>query len=156
MNALRLLGASMRLTRLVIHDDLGQHVIQQPLDALVAHYTIWHTVPDESKDIEVLEGRGYANGRSRTVHTSYLQEPEYPDWTWLRDGATCPGCVGFWITLATVLIEAAPKSRRTASVWRVVTSALALNEAALSLHALLSRYEDADADGDAEADDQAH
>lgn len=129
----RLLGASMRLTRLVIHDELGERLIQKPMDALVVAHSSVRQVPNHHPDYVLeMEDRTAPDG-SVPIHTAYgfHDEPQYPDWLWLRDGLTCPACIGFWITLVVTCIQFSPLGGSVA--WKVVTTALALNEAALRI-----------------------
>lgn len=58
----------------------------------------------------------------------------------LRVLASCPWCVGFWITLAVVAIEYTPLGRTAA--WRILTTALAAHYSTTHLAAWLGEYDE--------------
>ena len=94
--ALRLLGASMRLTRLIVTDDVpGQWWIKDPLHkAAITHH-------------------------SRTG--------QVPRWWRYTEGLDCPFCAGLWIAAAVAIADELAGENRA---WRVLTTALTLNEVA--------------------------
>lgn len=102
------LGATLRLTRLVITDDMGHWWVRGPAERWAARHD--HVLPEVS-DIE------------RTW---------VPGWrTKLTSGLDCPFCVGHWIgvlVLVSLALVGGPDSTSTgASVWRWVAGALTLN-----------------------------
>lgn len=101
--------ATARLTRLVITDDLGERFIQTPADNLVERHMRTVKVPER----EVKGFRQPASSRQ-----------EYPEWVWLRDGLTCPHCIGFWLGLG--VLASHPLWARP-GLPRTVVKALALN-----------------------------
>lgn len=113
MNLLRTLGATMRLTRLIISDDIGDWWIKTPLDTKMSAWMI-------------------KNGRA-----------EEPAWYRYRDGLECPYCVGFWIGLGVLGAELAAEGSTTltARVWRLTAGALTLNEVAARLGIALGDYD---------------
>lgn len=114
------LGAALRLTRLVVVDEIGQWWIKDPIDK--AAYD-WYDrqlkeaqLRYESEAPEVLRvGRGVKG------------VPEVPNpWWWkYRSGLDCPFCVGFWI--GALVLAASPLFERSRLV-RFVATALAFNE----------------------------
>lgn len=106
--AARLLGASMRLTRLVVTDDVpGEWWIKEPL-------------------------RKYAVSHATTFG-------RYPAWWPYTAGLNCPFCVGLWIAGGVTLVDELAGDARW---WRLVTTALTLNEAAGHLGARLGDVAD--------------
>lgn len=114
------LGATMRLTRLVVTDDLGQWWLKDPLDR-------W------------IEERRRLHQRAHPRTLANTRAPFAPWWLKYRDGLDCPFCVGFWIGAAVLLLQS-----RGGKPWRFVAAALTLNEAAAHLGVRLgdAGYED--------------
>lgn len=109
LDLLLVLGASLRLTRFVVTDDLGGWWIRDPAER-------WARVNDHYGVAEVITGTGW---RGRLV-----------------SGLFCPFCVGFWIgvlTLASLALAGGPGD--TAEWWRWVAGALSLNWVAAHLGA---------------------
>lgn len=103
-DAALVLGATMRLSRLVVSDDLGQWWIKDPLDKQ------FHPRPD---------------GQPQRFHDR---------WHKYQSGLICPFCVGFWAGVGVLGTYAlASKNRRTHRAWRFVAATLALNEVAAHL-----------------------
>jgi hypothetical protein len=106
----------MRLTRLVVTDDLGQWWIKDPLDAY------WHPKfvrQDKNPDAEY----GYDPA---VFHQPWLAR--HVDHKYLG-GLECPYCVGFWIGAAVLAsYHILPRG-----LWRFAARALTLNEAAAHL-----------------------
>lgn len=109
LDLLLLLGATLRLTRLVTTDDLGWWLIRGP--AYRATTRPLNTLP------------------------AYLTEPE-PDTTTLAgklaSGLGCPHCVGFWIGLALLTVWSLTGGighgwEDLHGTWRFVTGALTLS-----------------------------
>lgn len=78
---MRLLGAVLRLTRLVTTDQVGQWWIKDPIDAAMTRY-----------------------------EDAHLDGPE-PWWWRYRSGLDCPFCVGFWVGLGALAVEVSPLGR---------------------------------------------
>lgn len=103
VDGLLTLGATMRLTRLVVADDLGAWWIKAPLYDLV-----FDRIPEH-------------DSRSRTVAINYLR------------GLDCKWCVGYWIAVGTLASEHLTRESRLRPAWRFVTGTLALNYLAATL-----------------------
>ena len=116
LDLLLVLGLTLRLTRLVITDDLGQWWIQDP----VRDWVIRHA--DPVGDFNDYGWRGK-----------------------LQSGLDCPFCVGFWIgagALASLALVGGPGEAH--DVWRYIAGAFALNWVAAHLGSRLgdAGYED--------------
>jgi len=123
---LLLLGATMRLTRLITSDDLGRWWIKDPLDALF--HPRDEMVQDEPGSYTL--SRGTAAPRLIKGHR-YLA------------GLSCPHCAGTWVgygVLASYVATA--KSRRARAAWRFVAGGLALNTAAVTIGRELDYWEE--------------
>jgi hypothetical protein len=103
-------GATMRLTRLVVTDDLGQWWVKDPIDRL------FH--PREVGE-QVDGGEPWAG--------PIAQPPQAPAHLHRYvGGLDCPFCVGFWIGAAVLVgYHVLPRG-----LWRFGTRALTLNEVA--------------------------
>lgn len=111
-------GASARLSRLVITDDLGQWWIKQPIDDAMDRYA--------------------ANER-----LLYGHEALEPWWWKYRSGLDCPFCVGFWLGAGVLVTGAVAASHpRARSLWRFGAGALALNYVAAHLGSRLGDFEE--------------
>jgi hypothetical protein len=102
-----IVGATMRLTRLVVTDDLGQWWIKDPLDRL------YHPSIDYGPD-EV----------HREVPPRLVKGHRY------LGGLDCPYCCGFWIGAGVIASHAIAKRVGMLGAWRFVASAFTLNEVA--------------------------
>lgn len=100
------LGATLRLTRLIVTDDLGQWWVKDPIDQAAARW--WE----------------------HRVELHHPYEPEQPWWWKYRSGLDCPWCVGFWVAAGVLGSAALAGEKRT---WRYVTGALTLNYVAATL-----------------------
>lgn len=99
------LGATMRLTRLVVTDDIGKWFIRNP-------------------------ARSWANSHELPINqwTGDVENATNPDNGWrskLVSGLDCPFCAGFWIG---VLVLLTYKLFGKTALWRFVAGALTLNE----------------------------
>lgn len=113
------LGASMRLTRLVVADDIGKWWVKDPVDRAMTRYA--------EKAIEEAGPDG---------------EPEQPWWWKYRSGLDCPFCIGFWIGTGVVAVDHLTKGTRMEGPVRIVGEMLALNEAAAHIGARLGDVAD--------------
>lgn len=119
------LGATARLTRLVITDDLGLWLIKKPV---VEWASRRHPLPVIREGVTELRG----------------WEPNWRDK--LVSGIDCPFCVGFWIgagVLGGTMVTR--PATRLGRVWRFVLAALSLNYVAAHTGARLGDvmpYED--------------
>lgn len=111
-------GASARLSRLVITDDLGKWWIREPVDRAMDEYAAG----------ELLE----ADQQGR--------EPQEPWWWKYRSGLDCPFCVGFWLGAAVLVAHRV----LPAPVWRFGVSALALNYVASHIGSRLGDFDEED------------
>lgn len=125
---IRILGATARITRLIVVDDVpGQWWIKDPIDEAMHKY------------------------RDRKAVSVPLRLAEHPQalfdepWWWkYRDGLDCPWCVSvhvaFWLTAAETITNSVGGPWR--KLWLWATSALALAEVAGHLEARLSGDDD--------------
>jgi hypothetical protein len=116
------LGAALRLTRLVVVDEIGQWWIKDPIDK--AAYDWYDRQVKEAQlryESEAPEPSGCA---AWTIRTGGLEVPN-PWWWKYRSGLDCPFCVGFWI--GALVLAASPLFERSRLV-RFVATALAFNE----------------------------
>lgn len=110
--AARLLGASMRLTRLIVADDVpGTWWIKDPI--------------------------------TEHAQRHYEEHGSLPRWWRYTAGLDCPFCIGLWIAAGAVIVDELAGQARW---WRVVTTALTLNEAAAHLGSRLGDVADDDDD----------
>lgn len=110
MSRLLTLGATMRLTRLIVADDIGQWWVKEPIDRAAAKW--WE--------------------HQCEVYGDYT--PPQPWWWKYRSGLDCPFCVGFWIGAGVLASEQVWGESRW---WRFLAGALTLNEVAAHLGAYL-------------------
>ena len=107
-----LLGSTMRLTRLIVKDDLGAWLVRHPA---------WEWAQPGEMPPHHLQTLGGHLSRTNLI-----------------SGLECPFCVGFWIgtaNLAAMLISRRRPSSRAA--WRFMAAAFTLNEIAAHLGARL-------------------
>lgn len=99
---LLVLGLTLRLTRFIITDTLGQWWIQDPVDRAMARYA------------------------ERKINESKLtgEAPEEPWWWKYRVGLNCPWCIGFWVGVAVVASYLLWGHNEW---WRVVAAMFTLN-----------------------------
>lgn len=99
-------AATLRLTRFVTTDTLGEWV-------LVRRLKDW-------------------GERHETLHLGRQPEEDHEPESWqgrLVTGLDCPFCVGFWIGAGVLASWVAVRDTRLEGPWRFVTGALALNYA---------------------------
>lgn len=127
--------AAMRLTRLVIADDLGLWYVRGPAAMWAVRYDSPLPLPEVDSAEEAVE----------------LREQTAPALGWrskLVSGLSCPFCVGWWLGVLVLLslwAVGGPSSTSTAAeVWRWVAGALALNYVAAHIGARLGDTDDAD------------
>lgn len=110
MRLLLVLGATMRLTRFIITDELGSWLIKAPARRW-ANYA--EQVPDP-----------------QTWSETTLEEAPDPDAGWrskIVSGLDCPFCVGFWLGALVLLSYAMFGKTR---LWQFVAGVFSLNEIA--------------------------
>lgn len=91
-------GATARLTRLVVADDLGEWWVKAPV------YTAIHRHAERHPGFDIVKAYNYAGGLS------------------------CPFCVGFWIGTGVLAVTAATSPRSLSGrAWRFGLAALSLN-----------------------------
>lgn len=124
-------GATMRLTRVIVSDDIGQWWIKDPLDAWMHGHSARDAAPTlpevcscagafvTSKGVHYCPRHGEtppASPRDRMRFHKYLS------------GLECPACVGFWVGAGVLTTYALSKrNRRALAAWRFIAGALALN-----------------------------
>lgn len=160
--AVLLLGASMRLTRFVVADDVpGQWWIKDPADRAIERHARRHhfrpqrldeRVPalseqDVRRRIDRLRRilPGYDDGDLSKLARSGWEPCHLEEY---RQGLDCPYCVGQWVALGVVAVEVASavldtrarahgRSSRLRASWTALIGALTLNETAAHLGARL-------------------
>lgn len=123
---LLLLGATLRVVRLVVADDFpGTWLIRQPAERWAAAND-WRYVVKDTQMIEDAHGLAFSG--------QIDQEPD-PGWrTKAVEGLSCPFCIGLWIAAGMVLILAAVGGPGHATDWwRIVAGILTLNWVAAHL-----------------------
>ena len=103
-------GASLRLTRFITSDTLGEWLIVGRLKAWGDYHEARH-----------LHARG-----TPPEHVTEDHEPE----TWQARAVTaldCPFCIGFWLGAAVLASWLAVRDTRLAGPWRYAAGALTLN-----------------------------
>lgn len=108
-------GASARLSRLVITDDIGRWWVKEPVDRAMDAYAereIW-------------------------ASANVGQDPREPWWWKYRSGLDCPFCVGFWLGAGVLASRAVLPEK----VWRFGAGALALNYVAAHLGSRLGDFD---------------
>lgn len=134
---IRLLGATMRITRLIVVDDVpGQWWIKDPFDEAMHRYR-----DRKAATLPVQAGGSHLHFEIPHPGRTYFDEP----WWWkYRDGLDCPYCVSvhvaFWLTAAETITASVGGPWRRIWVW--ATTALALAEVAGHLEARLSGDDD--------------
>lgn len=110
-------GTTLRLTRLVVTDDLGEWWVRVPVQRWL--------VADPHR-----EPMTYGGGEG-TVVTTY---PRQEKWGKYAEGLECPFCVGYWIGTGVLLsYYLARSSPRTLAAWRFLAGSLTLNYATAHL-----------------------
>lgn len=130
MNPLLILGATLRLTRVITDDYLGQWWIKDPIDRAAGRWA----------------DREYATAL-RTWDTAIAvpaQEHEDPWWWKYRAGLDCAWCSGFWVALGTVSLTAATNGTRMQAPWRGLMGALTVNYVAAQIDGLLDAERNSD------------
>lgn len=122
-------GATLRLTRLITNDSLGQWWVKGPLD-------VWmHADPAKERHERAL----VEHDEMVRHHGIELPAPAAPPparrlrYHQYLAGLECPHCVGYWIGVAvTGSYLAARRNRRALSIWRTVAATLSLNTAVVA------------------------
>lgn len=123
-----ILGATMRLTRAVVTDDIGDWWVRQPI---TAYFQRRH----HDRMGEVTEGTPCPGHRC-----SHLYEQECGPNCWpmgrYLSGLDCPYCVGFWIGAGVMASHALARAigPKALSAWRFGAGALTLNQVAARLN----------------------
>jgi hypothetical protein len=114
------LGASMRITRLIVADDVpGRWWIKEPLDE-------WLLMDWQGRLRE-------HEHKHRSTPMAKVPVLDQPWWYKYRDGLDCPFCVGMWVAAGVVISERVTRGTRFEGAWTLVASALTLNESAAHL-----------------------
>lgn len=117
-DTLLVIGTTMRLTRLVVTDDLGQWWVKDPLDAWMHQHPPSSPWEDTKRSNPMEDMRQVAGGESKRMR-----------WHQYLGGLECPFCVGFWVGAAVLAsYHILPRG-----LWRFAARALTLNEAAAHL-----------------------
>lgn len=107
-------GATLRLTRLVTEDSLGQWFAIVPAELWAMEHDGEKPSDDDPELVQLDPTKGW---RSKLV-----------------SGLSCPACVGFWIGAAVVgTYTVAKRSETGLRAWRTAASTLALNVATVEL-----------------------
>ena len=116
------LGATARLSRLVVVDEIGQWWIKDPIDSAMEAYG--------DREIAAAEREG--------------REPRTPWWWKYRSGLDCPFCVGFWLGAGVLASERVTRGTPLRGPWRFAVGALTLNYVVAHTAARLGDVEDED------------
>ena len=125
-----LLGFTLRLVRLVIVDDLGKLLVQEPFEQLqLMIYANWW------EKLTSAERRGVNDGTA---------ELEPPTTYRLLDALSCPWCIGFWLAalaLASLLV-AWSVGGTLLVIWRIVAGLFTLNYVAAHVGSSLGDFDE--------------
>jgi hypothetical protein len=120
IDVLLLLGATLRVIRMVTTDDIpGQWYIYDPLDRWLhgAPREQWRTYDRLHWQWQAM----VADGHNPDTLVEPLPPPPVGDrhlkWHRYMEGLGCPFCVGFWLTLAMVLVFALVGGPGDAADW---------------------------------------
>lgn len=105
-----ILGATMRVTRAVVLDDIGKWWVKAPIDSAIKNAL------DERLNREAFNG-----------------DSMNPWWLKYRAALDCPFCIGFhlgWLVLASYLVA---RRIHMLGPWRFVAGALTLNQVSAHL-----------------------
>lgn len=115
-------GATLRLTRFIVSDTLGEWLIVRPAKR-------W----GEKADIQALneaydlKQAGFSARSDELYEKTQDEEPLTPQ-SKLVSGLECPFCVGFWVGLIVLIADRVlPRRGILRTLWNVLTSALSLN-----------------------------
>lgn len=142
LTAVLILGGTLRLTRLVTTDDLGQWLLRDPLSRwAVRKENARRRAMREVIDRMNAEEGEIEEGAVLLLQRWQAQLDDLESWvTWqgrIVSGLWCPFCVGFWIGLIVlaVTVLVAPLAVWITVVWTLILAALTLNYAAGHLSA---------------------
>lgn len=127
--AVRIVGATARITRLITEDDVpGEWWIKEPIDAAMERYE-----SDNTRTLPVEHG-GHLHFEANT-RADYFDRP----WWWrYREGLDCPWCVSAHVAFWLVLVEHTLPDRGVArKLWNIGTGALASSYVAARAETLL-------------------
>lgn len=115
MGAALVAGATMRLTRLVVVDDIGQWWVKDPIDKAMDRY-------------------------AANAHSTPGAGVEEPWWWKYRSGLDCQWCVGFWIGAGVYAATQITDGTRLERPWKSAMTVLALNVATNALADKIGTY----------------
>lgn len=126
------LFATLRLTRLVTTDSLGDWWIRKPLGRWAANHERMTRAAREHTIITMLTEHPDMTDEARRYLEDLAEELDTEDWvSWqgrLISGLYCPYCVGFWIGAAMVILTVVLMPLATlGTLWLVALSILSLS-----------------------------
>lgn len=128
--AARLTLATIRLTRAITVDEVGEWWLKNPIDEAMLRYRTKRTT---SRLVPVFDSLDYQGSPLHKVE--FFDEP----WWWkYRDGLDCGWCTSFHV--AWILLAGETLLGRT-RLWRGATTALAIAQVAASVGELLGTYD---------------
>jgi hypothetical protein len=110
-----ILGATMRLTRGVVLDDVGRWWIKEPL------FRRAHRDVGSSQVSDLYQPPSFSD--ASTV----------PRWVKYLDGLDCPFCVGFHVGWLVLLSYVIARKIHALAIWRFIAGSLALNHVSAHL-----------------------
>jgi len=126
-DAALVLGATMRLTRLITNDDLGQWWLKDPLDRWMHGHDVLQPGEHEERARLLAEGKDLAYVDALLPVAERLKYHRY------LHGLECPHCVGTWVGFGVLTsYVVAKRSRRALAAWRFVATGLSLNTASVA------------------------
>lgn len=127
VDLLLLLGLTLRVTRLVVVDEIGEWWIKDPVDRAMQRWV--------DRKAEELNWQEICEGCELEPNTVHAHEPFPVPWWWkYRSGLDCPWCVGFWIAVAcTVSLLLVGGPGHASEWWRWVAGAFTLNYVAANV-----------------------
>lgn len=128
-DAALVLGATMRVTRLITNDTLGQWWVKDPIDAW------FHADPaKERHEQDVIDHEDAVRHHGIRLPSPVPPgPPRRQSYHRYLAALECPHCVGYWVGVAaTASYLVARKNRRSLAVWRTVAATLSLNTVAVA------------------------
>lgn len=125
------LGATVRLTRFVVADKLGEWLIHEPIDERRYLYAARKWAENRDKGIPGFPSSPYG------LIAEWDEGYEAPSKWWrYREGLDCPWCVGYWLGAGVLAGSVLTHGTRAEKPWRFLLGTLTLNVASVAVASL--------------------